>query len=443
MIEKLRLFLNREIPFPKLSRWLDRQTPHFRRQMGSRQGIALMLATACLMLISFVVMEVTYDSSVEYTVNSNAIRQLKAYYAAKCALDISLLRIKIYQSAQSKFGKQLGSQAKILEQIWRFPFAWPPPIGSDLNGVDKDMIQAKLKESLMDASYMATIEDEGSRIDLNDLNSKVEAVRKNARQQILNIFHAKVTDDSEFRTEYGSFNFEELVNNITDWMTSKSSSLNGGDKKSKYADLKSDNFPPNRGFRTLQEMRFVAGMTDVFFEILESRVTIYGMKGINPNLATKEVLRSLDVGITEEIAGAIITRREDQNLGGPFSKAEDFWSFVQQKGARLQAQKPEEQIPLVFESAQNFRIRASGSEGNSAREIYAIVMNLNKTASTLSDINKKAAAAANGQSSDPNGSPPAGAGPQAGTNPNSKQNNPQANQPLPKGPPRIVYWNER
>ena len=46
-------------------------------------------------------------------------------------------------------------------------------------------------------------------------------------------------------------------------------------------------------------------MKDEFYDLLEPRVTIYGMKGINPNLANKEVLKSLDPGMTDEAIAAI------------------------------------------------------------------------------------------------------------------------------------------
>ncbi len=410
--------------------------------LKSQKGVALLMAISSLMLILYIAMEVMYDSNVEYVVNSNAIHRLKAYYAARSAMEISLLRVKIYQIAQNKLGKNLGDQAKILEEIWRFPFAWPPPSLPDMGSVDAENLKATIKESILDTSYMATIEDEGSKIDLNDLVSISEPIRKATHQQLLNIFQTRLEEDEEFRNIYSGVHFTELVNSIADWMSDKSSSLNGGDKKSHYSDLKSDQFPPNRGFRTVQELRMVAGMTDEFFEMLEPRITIYGMHGVNPNLATKDVIRSLDVGITDEIASDIIKRRDTPSLGGPFKKKEEFWQFVTEKGARLRAQKPAEDIPLVFESATNFKIRATGVSSNTTSEIYAIVMNINKAASQLKTMNDELQKKQNPTAS-PTPTPTPTPGPGQTPNPNSQQNGAQNNETLPKGPPRIVYWNEQ
>lgn len=392
-----------------------------------------MLAIACLMLIMYFANEVSYDSNVEYLVNSQGLNRVKAYYAAKSAMQLSLLRIKIYQQAQSKFGAQLGN-SPLLDQIWKFPFAWPLPIPDELNAIDKENFKKLTKESSMDASYFVTIEDEGSKIDLNDLNSPSKVLRETTKKQLLNIFEQKKKDDEVFARIHGNVNFEELVNRIADWMSNKSESLNGGDKRSAYADLnqeaQSDYYPPNRGFRTLAELHMVPGMNDDFYTLLEPKITIYGMKGINPNLATKDVLKSLDPAMTDEVVAEIVKRRDSEDLGGPFKcdqngGSSDFWNFVQQKGVRVQG-NPEE-IPLICDTVMNFKIKSTGEFGSATREITAIVMDLNKTASKVKTYVDKEKSKDN----DPNKK----------EDPNKK--NTDTKDPIPKGPPRIVYWNER
>ncbi len=283
--------------------------------LNNNRGVALMIAISCIMLIMYFAMEISYDSNVEYIVNSQGLNRIKAYYAAKSGMQLSLLRIKIYQQAQSKFSAQLGN-SPMLEQIWKFPFAWPMPIPDELSAVDKDSFKKITKESSMDANYFVTIEDEGSKIDLNDLNSPSKALQESTKKQLLNIFIQKVKDDEEFGRVYSNTRFDELVNNIADWMSPKAQSLNGGDKRQKYGDLnqavQSDYYPPNRGFRTLAELHMVPDMNDDFYALLEPRITIYGMKAINPNLATKEVLKSLDPAITDELVADIIKRRRNR-----------------------------------------------------------------------------------------------------------------------------------
>jgi len=396
----------------------------------NNRGMALIMAITCILVMSYIAMEVSYDSLIEYNVNVNSLNRLKAYYAARSGVELSLLRIKTFQQAQAQFGKQLGGQSEMLDQIWKFPFAWPVPIPDDLNGVDKDQIKSSLKESVMDAAYVVTIEDEGSKLDLNDLVSPSKVLQEATRRRLLEMFQNKLKNDEEFQKKYGSYRFEELVGAIADWQSNvrTSSTGNGGDKRSIYRDYP-ENFPPNRAFRTVQEMRLVPGMNEDFFELLAPNVTVYGMKGINPNQASKELLKSLDPLITDEVADLIVKRRDNPNEGGPFKNKDDFWGFVKSH-TRTLGEKTEE-TPLIFDKVVNFRIKSTGEYAGVSREITVVVMDLQTVANTLKGYVAKEKQAAN--------PPPAGAPTPTPTPTPAQSQSPT----LPKGPPRIVYWGER
>jgi len=398
------------------------------RILNNNRGMALIMAITCILVISWIAMEVSYDSLVEYNVNVNSLNRLKAYYAARSGVELSLLRIKTFQQANSQFGKQLGGNSEMLQQIWKMPFAWPMPMPDGLSAVDKDAINSTLKDSFMDAAYVATIEDEGSKIDLGDLVSPSKVLQETTRRRLNEIFQGKLKSDEAFHLKYANFRFEELINAITDWQSKiRSSASGGGDKRNGYNDYP-ENFPPNRAFRTVQELRLVPGMTEDFYEMLEPAITIYGMKAINPNQATKEVLKSLDAEINDEIADAIIKRRSDPNQGGAFKNKDDFWGFVTGKGARL-SEKTEE-TPLVFDKVTNFRIKSLGEYAGVSREITVVVMDLQNIATTIKTYVDKEKPVVPGASPSPT--------------PNNQQNQAQSQSaPLPKGPPRIVYWGER
>lgn len=400
-------------------------------ERSKQKGVAMIMAVSALALMTYVAMEVMYDATVEYSVNAQNLNRLKAYYAARSGLEISLLRIKIYQTILQKFGDQTGPYQQYIDEIWRFPMAWPIPLPDEINAVDKENVQKITKESLIDTSFMAVIEDEGSKIDLNDLNSPSKKLAEITRKRLLETLQHQAQNDPAWQDQYGSYRFEDLVNNITDWLSSKRESLNGGDKRSGYEDLNKDRpfYPTNGMFRTLQELHLVKGMTDDFYEFLAPRLTIYGMRGVNPNVATIDVLKSLDPGITDEIAKEIITRRDDTAQGGPFKNGEDFWGFVQSKGARLITQNPEA-IPLTFETLISFRIRSTGSFGNNTiREIDAIVTDLDASAQRLKALTDKEQDQGQGQGQ--------GKGPVSPVAAKSQQVS------TSKGPPRIVFWSER
>lgn len=407
----------------------------------NNKGIALLTAISALTLMTYIAMEVTYDTQIEYVINSQHLNRIKAYYAARSGIDISLLRIKIYQTVQQKLGKSLPANG-MLEQIWQFPLMWPLELPSELNAVDKDQIKDKTKESLMDSSFITTISDEGSKIDLINLVSPSETLREITKSQLLALFENKVKADEDFARQYSGYRFENLINNIADWLSNKNESLNGGDKRSAYRDRGTEDFPPNRNFRTMQEVRLVAGMTDEFFQILEPQVTIYGTRGINPNTASKEVLMSIDPTITKEIAEEVIKKRQDPEQG-TFKDANSFFDFLEQKGARLSINK--EEFPIITESLSSFKIQSIGEFNGAKKEIEIITLDINRVAERVGEIQKKVDDKNNPQNNQNNSNNSAnnstGNNVAANNNNNNNQNKSEAKDY--KGSPRIIYWNEK
>lgn len=413
--------------------------PLARSSKFSKKGVALLLAMTSLILMVFVASEVSTDSTIEYVVNSQEINRIKAFYSARSSLDLALLRIKVYQQA-SRMPLPPGFSQQ-LNMVWSFPFAWPLPIGPDASIAAKDDIEGAAKASIFDGQYTHTITDEGSKVDINDLASPSKTLREITKKQVMTIFEGKLQNDDKFREVYANFNFGELVNRIADWMSEKNSSENGGDKRQPFQSL-GDKYPPNRGFRTIDEMRLVPGMTEEFFNLMSGSVTIYGSKAINPNTASKDVLKSLDAGMTEEAIRDAIERRDDEEKGGQFKGATsdecrtDFKNFIEGRGARL---APEfEKIPFQCDSVVNFKVEAIGMTGSGKgavrKKITAYVMNTQKAAATIKtylDKEKKEAEAA----MNPDGTPkPPATGQTSAT---------KSQDPLPKGKPRIVYWSEQ
>jgi general secretion pathway protein K len=394
-----------------------------------------------MVIISFLVVEISYESNVEYIVNGNSVNRVQAYYAARSGLDFALLRLKIYQKAQGQFQSLPPAQKKMLDLIWQFPLNWPlalpgvelPPAAKE-TGDDGDSLT---KPSLMEATWATQIVDEGSKIDINDLASPSKGLREATKALILGIFESKKENDEDFRRRYQDFKFEEMVNNIIDWLDNDVTAINGGDERQFY-EVKIENvrLPPNRSFRTIDEVRLVYGMNEELFGLLRERITVYGMKAINPNYATAEVLKSIHPSMTEVVVSAVISRRDSEREGGPYVDANDFWGYVQSKRGNV-PQEVQQNLPLVFDAVYNFKITATGEKNGMIREITAITFDLDSAAATVAQRLQN--------ESDPNGSGGAsGSGSRAGgTGSGTGSGNNKKKQTPSKGPPRIVYFLER
>lgn len=398
----------------------------------NNRGIAIITAILALAFLTYLATEVTYDATVEYAVHSQGLKKLKAYYAARSGVEISLLRVKAYQQVV----KQLGDDAAnlpMINLIWQFPLQWPlslPTEDVNLSLSDQESLEDAKEGSLIDATFDTQISDEGSKIDLNDLVSPSKVLRENARRQLLNTFNQEMENNEKFAARYRNFRFEELINQIADFMSDKRESLNGGEKAAAFSSTEYQGYPPNRAFRTLSEMRILPLMDDQLFKILENRVTVFGVKGINPNTASREVLMSIDTSITEAVADQLIRRRENDAEGGPFKSPEDFWNAMQMYGGRPPANPAE--IPIITDAIASFRIKSTGVYSNVRSQIEVVVMDLDSVSKRVADFVKKERQPPGGSGVPggvtPGGNPPGGSGNNTGS--------------ASMGPPRILYWFE-
>ncbi|MFN7262269.1 MAG: hypothetical protein ACK5UJ_00505, partial [Pseudobdellovibrionaceae bacterium] len=185
-------------------------------------------------------------------------------------------------------------------------------------------------------------------------------------------------------------------------------------------------FPPNRQFRTLDELRLIPKMNDEIFQLLKDQVTIFGNKGINPNNASVDLLRSLDPSINLEIATEVRKRVTNPAEGGPFRDANDFWQFLSSKGGNV-SQETQTSLPLFFENAANFKIEATGTFGTTSRTLVAYVFDPQLVAGKIANASAREL---KNETDNKNSS----------SNQKKQGTN---NEPLPKGPPRIVYFSER
>ncbi len=367
--------------------------------LRNEEGSALQLALVTTVLLMFLATEIASESLTQYLIARKEMNRVRAYQAAEACMEINLLRLKLYQFAANSLGEQAPTE--MLDLIWQIPFSWPPTVPDSTNNIKKGEIQKLVGESLMKQQWIGTIQPEGNKIDINDLGSVSEKIREKTKQSLLQIFTSKIENDEEFNDRWGNFNFEELVNNITDWVDSDSNSLNGGDERGYYRDLPDNEYlPPNQSFKTFDELLMVHGMEDEIFALLKERVTIFGVKGININYAEKDVLLGLSPEFTEDVVDELLERRSNPELGGPFKNLEAFQSFLDDMGIDGE-EFLNGSIPLIFDPEFNFRLECVGTEDKVARKIVAIVYDFDKVKERLVSFLEKEEQDQSGDGSDP------------------------------------------
>jgi general secretion pathway protein K len=416
--------------------------------LNNSKGVALLQTLFLVMLIIFIVNQVNFETAVEYTMNAQSLHRIKAYQAAKSGVEISLLRISIYNKVSAQLAKSMGSGAsgsmnQMLNMIYSFPLTWPMVLPGDKASVENETLNDITKKSLMDATFATQIQSE-DLLNINDLDSPLEGQRERVRNALLQLFRGKMELDREWVDRNREFPFEDIINNIKDWIDPDTQGSNGSNESRYYAKLREldrDNqnpYPPNRHFRTIDEIRMVPGVNDEIFQLIKPAFSVFGPMGINPNLADAGALKSLHKSLTDEIVQKIISRRERMYEGGPYKDADDFFNYVSRQGGRI-SQDEQSKIPLRFESPCNFRIQSSGSSGKTVITITAITYDVACSQKELSTGMSKANQQ-QGQTQPQQGQQQQSQQTQAGQ---PQQNQQGQNQTPQKGPPRIVYWNEQ
>ncbi len=367
-----------------------KQIPPFRHNNSQQKGMALILALFTVLIVAFLATEITKETVLEYQISNSEIKRIRAYYAAKSGVDISLLRIQLYQTILAHFGKQIGDNSHIADLIWNFPFTWPITLPDELNEVDKSEINALTSESFFgtNTGYLSTIESEAGKIDINDLVSLSAPLAKATRSSLKQLIENQLNTNQDFEAKHQNLNVDELLDNIKDWIDEDDQAEQGGLESQMY-DNTDGELNLNRPFKTLKELKMVSGMTPELFEFLSSQVTIYGLKGININKATKEVLQSIDIQITDEIADEILTHRSDPDIG-PFKNKKGFFDYLQSIGINTENFNPDE-VPLYYQRDYNFKIKSIGFHGKSnkyTREIIAIVYDFDTVKKRLEKLVK-------------------------------------------------------
>ena len=406
---------------------------HLLAPLTNSRGVAMMMALFVMMILTFLATEVAFRTNIENSIAVQRISRLRAYYAAKAGIELSLCRIMLYKKALASFGEQLGDSKSMLDPIWQFPFMWPPALSEEISGVDKSQIQGAVAESKMEATYAVTIESEGGKIDINDLGSDSKALVKATRDQILQILQAEIENNEKFSEDYGTFDFEELTNNMIDWVDEGDESLNGGSEKNYYLEVDNETIPPNTPFKTLKELHMVAHMTDEIYQILAQRVTVYGSKGVNVNYSDKAVLKSLDAQMTNKIVDEVINRRSSLAKGGPFRNQDDFLNYLGSLGVQTDSFNPAG-ILLAFDAELNFRIRSVGQYGRVFREIEAVTYDFENVKERYIEIlTKDEQQNESGDINNNSGSNQEG---------NGKSETSKRRLNASKGRPTVVYWYE-
>jgi general secretion pathway protein K len=239
------------------------------------RGVALLLALLVLALLVALILEFDAEARREYR-DAAAFRDnfkatiltQAAVQAARAVLQQDLLR-----------DKQAGKFYDATTDLWAFPIQ---------------------KYAIGDGLLTAQIEDERSKLNLNDLAAAGDpTARKVKILRVKRLFELLQINP-------------DLVDAIVDWVDSDDVPEPAGAETLHYQSLHPAYRAANAPLQTVREVRLIKGMTPEIVEKLLRYVTVYPQDGdsrVNINTADVLVLQALDPRITQAMAGEILQGR--------------------------------------------------------------------------------------------------------------------------------------
>ena len=380
------------------------------KNFNNNKGMALLLAISFLMVMSFLVIEVSYETLVEYSISSKRLHKIQSHYAARGGIDIALLRLNAYQQALSivdrlpnpsgsnQSGSKLNSEMiEKINMIWNMPFDWPisSSIPIKISTSLKNAILDIEKKSFMKVPFSIRIEPQSTKIDINNLGSISTIIRNGTRRLILAIFNKEKRNNEAFNEKYEDFDFKKVVNNISDWVDANRQSGNGGsESSSSYYDFGREHnksfTPPNQSFKTLSELHMISGMTDELFEFLYPHITLYGPTGFNinmrENLTKLSQLKIFPSEMTEAISEKIAPE-EDDSTSKYFNNRNELMKFlIEERNIDITNNEnkfPVQDFPFIFDFEGYFQIMSIGTHRDISSTITTFTYDINLSKKNL------------------------------------------------------------
>ncbi len=286
------------------------------------QGLALLMVLTLLVLATTITMELQFDARVQLQLAANSRDALQAEYLARSALAFTHLLLA-FNSQFQKMKDQLKrnpalktviqSQPQIAAMLNRLQIWKIVPLNSDLlkqiarGEFGREPPKENEKKDTgrlypfgeFSGRFSATLTDESSKINLNHFDQYSDAQK--LALELTNLFAPKKYDPLFERTrENGSaITRKEQIAAFADWRDRNNIVFgeSGTTEDSKYRYSEKGYFSKNGPLYSVDEIRLIYGVDDLFFQTFGEYFTVFGkVQQINVNNAPEEVLRALIQG---------------------------------------------------------------------------------------------------------------------------------------------------
>ena len=348
-----------------------------------KRGMVLLLVLTMIVFLVAIVQQIAFNTSVEFKNGASHFHGLKAYYAAKSGLELTLLKIFIYKKAQeflTKKEKELGNNPSVqamagyvqsqMHLLWKPPLIWPPILPEDISEIKKNEVQEIVQNSfLKKTSYKISVENESSKLNINDLAHPYSSIRIWAENVLTNLLFHLRNQEPWLSHKYSEQDLKDLIEKLKNHLNPTSPAYSA------------DHIPLNRRLLSLDELLNIENFRPELLEFLSPYITVYSSGGLYLQFAKKKLIQSLSPNINEDQAEKMFQQLDLENNEESLfiSNLTQAYSLFESESPDLKEEYQSKDPPSLgefvfnFNAPQNFQIKAQGLSGGISRTILAVV----------------------------------------------------------------------
>ena len=322
---------------------------------NQKGSIAILMVITAVIIISPIMINFTYDGTINKLKVYNIEDRYKARLTAESGVKFAMARLLLYKEAynfleSNKEAKETVKQ-KSLDSIWNFPFMYPIPVLPTMNAIQKEAIKDFQEETILNGSLQLTIINISNKINLNLLRisliaqsiseSKEKAKKEdegksegdfkfspeNQLLQILdNAIESESENNEEFSAKYFGIETQLLVNELKFYVSDPNSleDAGGGESKFDTEDITAKHAP----LMSFSEIYTLPSWPDQIINLIANEFTIHGAIMIDLNKITDKLLKILIPDISEEDIKEFFKYKNDPEDPKYFNNLDDFKNYI-------------------------------------------------------------------------------------------------------------------
>lgn len=297
--------------------------------LKNRQGVAIMMVMTTLALLTVLMAQFFYETSLNKLKIYNAQYRAQARLNAEAGLKFALAKLRLYKETRNMVEKDDNLKKMVdpslLQQFIITPFIYPLPGGNSLDPIAKNELGNFTKNAILPGEFSVEIRSITGFLNPNNLrlvSKKIDPAEAELEKEVgkekkeefvlsnyiekemittlTNLINDKKEEDEEFLAKYNDLSPELLVKELKYYVNNENSLINEdlGEVMTLYNNARIK--PKFAALTSLSEMYQLAGWKDEITELILPQLTVHQIRSVSIPSMTNRDLRMIFPEMTKE-----------------------------------------------------------------------------------------------------------------------------------------------